>query len=45
VKQLARDIGFELSKERTIETTYTSNAQGMLGYVYHAEFWVATKKI
>jgi len=45
VKQLARDIGFELSKERTIETTYTSNAQGMLDYVYHAEFWVAKKKI
>jgi len=44
VKQLARDIGFELSKERSIDTTYTSNSEGMLGYVYHAEFWVATKK-
>jgi len=45
LKQLVREIGFEISKEKTIDTTYTSNAEGMLGYVYHAEFWVATKKI
>ncbi|KAF8812835.1 N2227-domain-containing protein [Phlegmacium glaucopus] len=43
VKNLARTIGFELSNERTIDTTYTSNAQSMLGYVYHAAFWTATK--
>ena len=29
--------------ERTIDTTYTNNAQSMLGYVYHAAFWTATK--
>jgi len=34
-----------VQKERSIDTTYTSNAEGMLGYVYHAEFWVATKVI
>ncbi|KAJ7138571.1 N2227-like protein-domain-containing protein [Mycena filopes] len=43
VKALARAIGFRISDERTIDTTYTSNAQGMLGYVYHAAFWTATK--
>ncbi|KAJ7667264.1 N2227-domain-containing protein [Mycena rosella] len=43
VKELARAIGFRITDERTIDTTYTSNAQGMLGYVYHAEFWTATK--
>lgn len=44
VKQLAREIGFEISHERTIDTTYTNNAQSMLGYVYHTSFWVAVKK-
>jgi carnosine N-methyltransferase len=43
VKGLARQIGFELSNERTVDTTYTSNSQGMLGYVYRAEFWTATR--
>ncbi|RDB17307.1 Carnosine N-methyltransferase [Hypsizygus marmoreus] len=43
VKALARTIGFELSNEKTIDTTYTSNPQGMLGYVYNAAFWTATK--
>ncbi|EGO01334.1 hypothetical protein SERLA73DRAFT_179497 [Serpula lacrymans var. lacrymans S7.3] len=43
VKTLARKIGFELSNERTIDTTYTSNAQAMLGYVYHTSFWTAKK--
>ncbi|KAJ7352117.1 N2227-domain-containing protein [Mycena albidolilacea] len=43
VKALARAIGFRISNEHTIDTTYTSNAQGMLGYVYHAAFWTATK--
>ncbi|KAJ7852827.1 N2227-like protein-domain-containing protein [Mycena olivaceomarginata] len=32
-----------IGNEHTIDTTYTSNAQGMLGYVYHAAFWTATK--
>ncbi|KIM53992.1 hypothetical protein SCLCIDRAFT_137704 [Scleroderma citrinum Foug A] len=43
VKALARKIGFELHNERTIETTYSSNEESMLGYVYHAAFWKATK--
>ncbi|KAJ6621039.1 N2227-domain-containing protein [Mycena sp. CBHHK59/15] len=43
VKNLARAIGFQISNEHTIDTTYTSNSQGMLGYVYHAAFWTATK--
>ena len=29
--------------ERTIETGYTSNDQCMLGYIYKAAFWKATK--
>lgn len=29
--------------ERTIDTTYTSNSQSMLGYVYKTAFWTATK--
>jgi len=44
VKQLAREIGFEISNERTIDTTYTNNGESMLGYVYHASFWVAIRK-
>ncbi|KJA23747.1 hypothetical protein HYPSUDRAFT_184819 [Hypholoma sublateritium FD-334 SS-4] len=43
VKTLARTIGFEISNEATIPTTYTNNAQSMLGYVYNASFWTATK--
>ncbi|KAJ2932842.1 hypothetical protein H1R20_g4243, partial [Candolleomyces eurysporus] len=43
VKALAREIGFEISNERDIDTTYTSNSQSMLGYVYKAAFWTATK--
>ncbi|TBU63507.1 N2227-domain-containing protein [Dichomitus squalens] len=45
VKALARKIGFKISNERTIDTTYTNNAQSMLGYVYHAAFWTATKVV
>ena len=29
--------------EAIIPTTYTNNAQSMLGYVYNASFWTATK--
>ncbi|KAF8179881.1 N2227-domain-containing protein [Pholiota molesta] len=43
VKALARTIGFEISNEATIPTTYTNNAKSMLGYVYEASFWTATK--
>ncbi|KXN89205.1 UPF0586 protein C9orf41 [Leucoagaricus sp. SymC.cos] len=44
VKGLAKAIGFKISNERVIDTTYTSNAKGMLNYTYHAAFWTATKK-
>ncbi|KAI6100907.1 N2227-domain-containing protein [Pisolithus croceorrhizus] len=43
VKELARMIGFKLYDERTIDTSYSSNDQSMLGYVYHAAFWKAVK--
>ncbi|KAH8112811.1 N2227-domain-containing protein [Phellopilus nigrolimitatus] len=43
VKTLCEKLGFKLENERTIETSYTSNAQSMLGYVYRASFWTATK--
>ncbi|CAE6410787.1 unnamed protein product, partial [Rhizoctonia solani] len=43
VKELARKIGFEIYNEKTIPTTYTGNSESMLGYVYQASFWTATK--
>ncbi|KAG2747326.1 N2227-domain-containing protein [Suillus brevipes Sb2] len=43
LKMLARKIGFVISDERTIDTTYTSNSRSMLGYVYKTAFWTATK--
>ncbi|KEP53569.1 MFS general substrate transporter [Rhizoctonia solani 123E] len=43
VKELARKVGFEIYNERTIPTTYTGNSESMLGYVYQASFWMATK--
>ncbi|KAG1896609.1 N2227-domain-containing protein [Suillus fuscotomentosus] len=43
VKILARKIGFVISDERMIDTTYTSNSRSMLGYVYKTAFWTATK--
>ncbi|KIK68422.1 hypothetical protein GYMLUDRAFT_91958 [Collybiopsis luxurians FD-317 M1] len=45
VKELARMVGFEIENERTIEATYTTNSQGMLGYTYRTAFWTAKKKI
>ncbi|KAG8975335.1 hypothetical protein FRC05_005894 [Tulasnella sp. 425] len=44
VKELAKAIGFEISQEKTIPTTYTGVLDGMLRYEYQTEFWVATKK-
>ncbi|KAI8148881.1 N2227-like protein-domain-containing protein [Fennellomyces sp. T-0311] len=44
VKRVSRDIGFEFTSEKTINTTYTSNPDGMLKYVYECAFWTATKK-
>ncbi|TRM67153.1 N2227-like protein-domain-containing protein [Schizophyllum amplum] len=45
VKTLARAIGFDISNEQTIDTTYTNNPHAMLGYTYHAALWTATKRI
>ncbi|EIN14663.1 N2227-domain-containing protein [Punctularia strigosozonata HHB-11173 SS5] len=45
VKLLARKLGFKLANERTIKTTYTSDANSMLGYVYETAFWTATKEV
>ncbi|KAH9997135.1 N2227-domain-containing protein [Russula vinacea] len=45
VKTLAAHIGFEIKNERTIDTTYVNNKESMLGYIYHAAFWTATKKM
>ncbi|KAF4576216.1 hypothetical protein EYR40_000455 [Pleurotus pulmonarius] len=44
VKSLCGEIGFDISNERTIPTTYCSNSEGMLGYVYETSFWTATKR-
>ncbi|KAI8376960.1 N2227-like protein-domain-containing protein [Blakeslea trispora] len=43
VKQVAQKIGFEFKKESMIPTTYTSNPDGMLKYVYNSAFWTAVK--
>ncbi|KAK7460430.1 hypothetical protein VKT23_009149 [Stygiomarasmius scandens] len=43
VKELARKIGFEIKNEKTIDATYTTNSEGMLGYTYRTAFWTATK--
>lgn len=43
VKSLATEIGFVISDETTIETSYVGDDRSMLGYVYRAAFWTATK--
>ena len=44
VRSLAEKIGFQISNERIVDTTYTGIDDGMLAYVYHAAFWTATKE-
>ncbi|TFL07343.1 N2227-domain-containing protein [Pterulicium gracile] len=44
VKALAREIGFDISNEREIPSTYTNNSHSMLRYTYNAAFWTATKR-
>ncbi|KIY65522.1 N2227-domain-containing protein [Cylindrobasidium torrendii FP15055 ss-10] len=44
VKRLCEVVGFEIKDHRQIDATYTNNPESMLGYVYHAQFWTATKK-
>lgn len=44
VKELARQIGFEINNEKSFDTTYVDVGDSMLSHVYHAAFWTATKK-
>ncbi|KAI9306576.1 N2227-domain-containing protein [Cunninghamella echinulata] len=44
VKRIATQLGFEIKKEAMIDTTYTSNPDSMLTYLYHSAFWTAIKK-
>ncbi|CAO3652071.1 unnamed protein product [Cunninghamella echinulata] len=44
VKRIATQLGFEFKKETMIDTTYTSNPDSMLTYLYHSAFWTAIKK-
>ncbi|RDX66829.1 Carnosine N-methyltransferase, partial [Mucuna pruriens] len=44
VKRVALHYGFELEKERTIETTYTTNPRSMMQNRYFAAFWTMRKK-
>ncbi|KAG9301652.1 hypothetical protein G9A89_016722 [Geosiphon pyriformis] len=43
VKQVIKKIGFEFLKESMIQTSYTSNPNGMLKYVYESAFWACVK--
>ncbi|KAH1189723.1 Carnosine N-methyltransferase [Glycine max] len=44
VKRVALHYGFELEKERTIETTYTANSRSMMQNRYFSAFWTMRKK-
>ncbi|CAI8597848.1 unnamed protein product [Vicia faba] len=44
VKRIALHYGFEIEKERTIETTYTTNPKSMMQNRYFAAFWTMRKK-
>lgn len=44
VKKVALHYGFELEKESTIETTYTTNPRAMMQNRYYAAFWTMRKK-
>ncbi|CAH2059817.1 unnamed protein product [Thlaspi arvense] len=44
VKRVASHYGFEIEKERTIETTYTTNPRSMMQNRYYAAFWTMRKK-
>lgn len=44
VKRVAFHYGFELEKEKTIETTYTTNCRSMMQNRYKAAFWTMRKK-
>ncbi|KAG5513368.1 hypothetical protein PMAC_001431 [Pneumocystis sp. 'macacae'] len=42
--QLIKNLGFEIEKRKTINTTYIGNPCSMLKNIYETEFWVAKKK-
>ncbi|PKI44616.1 hypothetical protein CRG98_034971 [Punica granatum] len=44
VKRVALHYGFVLEKEKTIETTYTTNPRSMMQNRYFAAFWTMRKK-
>ncbi|XP_030482582.2 uncharacterized protein LOC115699363 isoform X2 [Cannabis sativa] len=44
VKKVALHYGFNFEKEKTIETTYTTNSRSMMQNRYFAAFWTARKK-
>ncbi|RHZ82917.1 hypothetical protein Glove_103g29 [Diversispora epigaea] len=44
VKKVAKDFGFQFQDEKTIKTTYTTNPDGMLKYLYECAFWTCIKK-
>ncbi|CAN1256153.1 Carnosine N-methyltransferase [Linum perenne] len=43
VKRVALHYGFEFEKEKTIETTYTTNPRSMMQNHYFSAFWTARK--
>ncbi|KAF5458563.1 hypothetical protein F2P56_022585 [Juglans regia] len=44
VKRIALHYGFHFEKEKTIETTYTTNPRSMMQNRYYAAFWTMRKK-
>ncbi|KAN0136497.1 hypothetical protein V8E53_005694 [Lactarius tabidus] len=45
VKAVTVQIGFDIKNEHRVDMTYVNNKDSMLGYVYHAAFWTATKRL
>ncbi|PIN11018.1 putative trehalase [Handroanthus impetiginosus] len=44
VKRVASHYGFEIEKESTVATTYTTNPRSMMQNRYYAAFWTMRKK-
>ncbi|KAM5580228.1 hypothetical protein ABKV19_009794 [Rosa sericea] len=44
VKRVALHYGFHIEKEKTIETTYTTNPRSMMQNRYYAAFWTMRKR-
>ncbi|KAI9351427.1 N2227-domain-containing protein [Obelidium mucronatum] len=45
LKAVAKAMGFVFEEERMMPSTYTSNENSMLKYVYNCAFWVARKPL